>query len=344
MIPQAIHAALAGGPLDPELLRAALERILAGDAGQVETAGLLVALSSRPPSGAELAAAATVLRDHGVPLGSELTPLVDLCGTGGDGAGTFNVSTAAAFVVAAAGAGVAKHGNRGVSSKVGSADVLEALGAPLDLDPHAARRLLDATGFVFLFAATFHPCMARVAGVRRALGVRTFFNLLGPLVNPARAQYQLLGVYDPALARPMAEALRELGSRGALVVHCDGLDELGLHASSRGVRLIDGRLEPFELSPADVGLAAAPVEALALGAGDDREAGAHRLRAALGGDAGPTSDVVALNAGVLLHVAGLCADPREGVARAQELMSSGRSLRVLERYLESCARELGVPA
>ncbi|MCA8944336.1 MAG: anthranilate phosphoribosyltransferase [Planctomycetes bacterium] len=335
-ISQLIRDAVAGRGIEPSALEDALHTIMQGDAEPVQVAGLLVALATQTPDARSLAAAARALRAHRVAIHPNVRPLVDTCGTGGDGANTFNISTAAATVVAAAGGAVAKHGNRGVSSPVGSADVLQAAGCKLDLGAERARELLDACGFVFLFAPAFHPAMAHVAPVRRSLGVRTLFNLLGPLANPALAEFQLLGVYDPSVTEVMAEALLELGSKGALVVHCDGLDECGLHAVTRGHRLRDGAIEPVEIDPESVGIARAGVDQLA-GAGTAEE-NAKQLREALGGDAGPRSDVVALNAACALEVAGIAKDLAEGVERARDCMQSGAALRVLERYAESSSR------
>jgi anthranilate phosphoribosyltransferase len=334
-IQHVIQRVLKGHKPSPEELESALHPILNGEAAEAEIAGLLVALATQSVDGRTLAAAARVMRTHRVAVRPEVRPLIDTCGTGGDGTGTFNISTAAAFVVAAAGAAVAKHGNRGVSSKVGSADVLETLGCKLELDPGRARELLDAIGFVFLFAPSFHPAMRHVAPVRRTLGVRTLFNLLGPLSNPALAEYQVLGVFDPHYTQPMAEALAELGSTGALVVHCEGMDELGLHGETRGHRLVDGAIEPFELKPEDVGLARVPLSELV---GGDGPRNAEMLRAAIAGEAGPCADVVALNAGAALFAAGLVTEIKAGVATALDLMRSGRAERVLSRYVESSTR------
>ena len=249
MISALIRRMLDREEVEPREVEDALHAVMLGEVDTTQTAGLLVALSAQQPKASLLAAAARVLRSHRVAVPCQVQPLVDTCGTGGDGSQSFNVSTASALVLAAAGSAVAKHGNRGVSSKVGSADVLEAAGCQLDLAPAEARKLLDATGFVFLFAPAFHPAMRHVAPVRKSLGIRTIFNLLGPLVNPADADHQVLGVYDPGLTRVMASALRELGTQRAVVVHCDGLDELGLHATTKGHQLADGRVEPFRLAP-----------------------------------------------------------------------------------------------
>lgn len=339
MIPDVIKKCLEGVRPTADEIEAALQSILRGEAGEAQVAGLLVALSTQPVDGPTLAAAARVLRLHRVAVHPEVRPLVDTCGTGGDGSGTFNISTAAALVVAAAGAAVAKHGNRGVSSKVGSADVLESLGCHLDLRPQAAKELLDATGFVFLFAPSFHPTMKYVAPVRKQLGIRTLFNLLGPLSNPALAEYQLLGVFDESYTKPVAEALLELGSEGALVINCEGMDEIGLHGETRGYRLVNGAILPFSLKPEDVGLARAPLAALT---GGDSDQNAKLLRTAIAGEEGPHFDVVALNAGAAMLVAGMVKTLRDGIERALELMRSGKVQRVLTRYAESSVRKAEV--
>ena len=335
MIQKLIHSILAGDGVDPKALEDSLHTIMQGDAEPVQVAGLLVSLATQPVEAQTLAAAARALRAHRVAIHPNVRPVVDTCGTGGDGAGSFNISTAAAMVVAAAGAAVAKHGNRGVSSPVGSADVLEASGCSLDLGAERARELLDATGFVFLFAPAFHPAMAHVAPVRRSLGVRTLFNLLGPLANPALAECQLIGVYDSALTEVMAGALRELGSQSALVVHCAGLDEIGLHAVTRGHRLRDGRIEPFELDPSELGLETAPIDALK---GGDAARNAALLHAALSGQPGPHTDIVALNAAAALEVAGTVPGLPEGLEVARDCIRSGAAVRVLERYAQSSSQ------
>ena len=339
MIAPLLETLLAGRAADSGSLEAALHRILAGESDVAQTAGLLVALRITEPDAATLAACARAMRNHRKAVVSQVRPLVDTCGTGGDKSGTFNISTAAALVVAAAGGAVAKHGNRSVSSITGSADVLEACGAPLHLEPAQASRILDATGFVFLFAPAFHPAMAHVGPARRALGIRTLFNVLGPLANPALADRQLIGVYDPSLTETVANALGELGSAGALVVHCNGLDEIGLHAPTRGHRLADGVVSPIEIRTSELGLASAPISALRGGATRENAA---ILRAVLSGEEeGPRRDVVAANAGAALMVAGLAPDLRTGVRTALDTLESGRALRSLERYVETSMRIAG---
>ena len=327
---------LSGEAPDPEALESALHRILSGEADLAQTAGLLVALRVREPDAATLAAGARALRAHRKVVHSQVRPLVDTCGTGGDRSGTFNISTAAALVVAAAGGAVAKHGNRSVSSVTGSADVLEACGAQLHLEPAQATRLLDSTGFVFLFAPAFHPAVAHAGPARRSLGIRTLFNVLGPLANPALAEHQLIGVYDAGLTETVARALGQLGSTGALVVHCDGLDEIGLHATTRGHALAGGEVRPIEIRVSELGLPAAGIAELKGGGNGDN---ARILRDVLSGEeTGPKRDVVAANAGAALTVAGITADLPSGVATALEVLASGRARRTLDRYVETSVR------
>ena len=335
MIPELIERLLGGETAEPKALEDALHRIMMGEVPQPQTAGLLVALRVKEPDAKTLAACARAMRAHRIAVQSEVQPLVDTCGTGGDRAGSFNISTAAALVVAAAGGAVAKHGNRSVSSKAGSADVLEASGAALSLGPKEVEKCLDSTGFAFLFAPVFHPAMANVAPVRKALGVRTLFNLLGPLANPALAERQLMGVYDPSMTKVMAEALLELGTEGALVIHCDGLDEIGLHSVTRGHFVNEGKVEPFTLDPKDLDLEPAPIESLK---GGNAEENAKILEAVLNGKKGPKADVVAINAAAALGVAGLTRDLAEGLKVAREALANGSAARVLERFVSTSQR------
>ncbi|HEY7817783.1 MAG TPA: anthranilate phosphoribosyltransferase [Vicinamibacteria bacterium] len=330
-----IEKLLRGDRPDPKALEDALHRIILGEVPETLTAGLLVALRMREPDAATLAACARAMRAHRMVVTTEVRPLVDTCGTGGDRTSTFNISTAAALVVAAAGGAVAKHGNRSVSSQAGSADVLEASGAVLTLGPREAARGLDATGFSFLFAPVFHPAMANVASVRRALSIRTLFNLLGPLANPALAERQLVGVYDPSMTRVMAEALLELGCESALVIHCDGLDEIGLHGVTQGHFVNEGSVSSFVLDPKNLRVAKASLEALK---GGDASTNAEILKAVLEGEEGPRSDVVALNAAAALGVAGLTRDLAEGLGVAREVLKVGGAARVLARYVETTRR------
>lgn len=334
-IPSLLRDLAAGHGIRIDNFSAAVATAMDGRADPIAFGGLLAALTMRPVEAELLSAAARVIRARAVTVQAEVTPLVDTCGTGGDGSNSFNVSTAAACVVAGAGCAVAKHGNRAVSSSVGSADVLAAAGCALDLEPAASQTALDAVGFVFLFAQRHHPAFRHLAQVRKSLGVRTIFNLLGPLCNPAGADRQVIGVYDPALTLPVAEALRDLGSARALVVHCNGLDELGLHDLTTGHYLNDAGIEPFVLDARELGFAAAPIAALR---GGDLETNLALLRSSLAGDDGARSDAVALNAGAALWVAGAAADLGSGVQLAQRTMQAGSGLRVLERYAETSAR------
>ena len=301
-------------------------------------AGLAVALRMRGETTRELATAARVLRAHGarVSLGLD-EPVLDTCGTGGDGLSTFNISTVSAIVVAAAGVKVAKHGNRAVSSRAGSADVLEALGVRLDLDLAAHRRCIDALGITFLFAPAHHQALRHAAAVRRELGVRTFFNLLGPLANPADASHQLLGVFDPDRVRQLAEVLGVLGVARAWVVHGEGgLDEIAPSGVTRVAMLEGGTVRETTLTPDDFGVEPVPIEALA---GGDARDNAEIARRILAGDAFAPRRAVLLNAGAALCVAGVVEGPRQGARVVAETIDSGKAEVLLERWV-ALTREL----
>ncbi|MFO0617377.1 MAG: anthranilate phosphoribosyltransferase [Polyangiaceae bacterium] len=310
---------------------AALAReILTGEVPAPVTAAILAALRAKGESAAEIAGFVDVFAAAATPI--ELDgPLLDTCGTGGDGAGTFNVSTVAAIVAAALGARVAKHGNGAISSRSGSSDLLAALGAKVDLEPASVARSVRTTGLGFLYAPRFHPAFRAVADVRRALGVRTIFNLLGPLLNPAPITHQLLGVMAPELVLPIAAVLREKGRRRALVVHGDGLDEIATSGPTTAVELRGAALDRMTLTPEALGV---PRADKALLRGGSAEENARATRAVLGGASGPLSDAVAASAGVAVFVAGLVETPREGVARAREAMGDGRAARKLEAFID----------
>jgi len=304
-------------------------RVIAGELSEVEIAGLVVALKAKGERPAEIAGAARALREAAAPFPRPATPVADTCGTGGDGAHTVNVSTAVAFVAAELGVAVAKHGNRSVSSRCGSADVLEACGVRIDAAPEVSGACLAEVGVCFLMAPQYHPGVRHAMPVRRALGTRTVFNLLGPLVNPARPEWQVMGVYDPALCAPLAETLGLLGCQAALVVHGAGLDELALHAPTTAALLRDGRVERLELTPEDAGLERHPVEALA---GGEPAENAAWLRRVLGGRGAPAhAAAVALGAGALQWVSGRAPDLRAGVAEARQALAGGGALARLER-------------
>lgn len=308
---------------------AATSLIMEGKVSVEETAGFLGALAGKGETVDEIVGCAKSLRAHALPLKPKRSDLIDVCGTGGDGAETFNVSTCNALVLAAAGLGVCKHGNRAVSSRCGSADVLEALGVVIDLPTERAAAAIDSCGFAFLFAPHYHPAMKHVGPVRRALGVRTVFNLLGPLANPAPVKQQVLGVFDPDLVPMMAEALQKLGSESALVVCGDGgLDELSLSGPSRVSQIKSGRVEHFSLSPEDFGLARAPLETLK---GGDKEANARIVESILRGEKSPRRDIVVMNAGAALVISGHANSWREGAEKIAAVIDSGRAFENLEK-------------
>ncbi len=315
---------------------AEMDAIMRGERTPAQIAGFLVAMAMKGETVDEITGFARAMRRAARQVRPQRTDLVDTCGTGGDAAGTFNISTTAAFVVAGTGLGVAKHGNRSISSRSGSADVLQALGASLDLEPEDMARALDEVGFAFLFAPRLHPAMKHAIGPRRELGVRTVFNILGPLTNPAGARAQIMGVYDPDLVEPLARVLQALGVEAAYVVHGNGLDELTLDGPNRVARFGTPDLPPGEvrvetLRAEDVGLRPAPRAALR---GGTPEENARITRAILEGrETGPRRDVVLLNAAAALVAGGAAADLAEGLARARQSLDSGAALDVLERYV-----------
>ena len=313
--------------LPDELVQAAIADLTAGTFDDAEAAALLIGLRLKGESASELAAAVGVLRGVMHRLECPIRPVLDTCGTGGDSSGTFNISTATALVVAAAGIPVVKHGNRSVSSRSGSADVLAALGVPVEAGPEWAQRSLDTLGIAFCFAPHFHPALAKVGPLRRKLGVRTIFNLLGPLLNPAGAEHQLLGVGQAELLDPMAGALARLGTRDALLV-CgrDGLDEITLAAPTLVRRVRDGQVESFEWTPADFGLKTAPSEDLKA---DGPDASARIIRAILAGNDGPTRDIVLANAAAAIMIMGKANSLTAGVELAAQAIDSGAARRLL---------------
>jgi anthranilate phosphoribosyltransferase len=307
--------------------------IVAGRLPEPAIAAMLIALRLKGETAEELTGAARALRAADSDFPSPDYLFADSCGTGGDGSASINVSTAVAFAAAAAGLPVAKHGNRSVTSRCGSADVLEQLGARLDVGAEVSRRALDETGICFLFAPLYHPGLRHAGPVRRMLKVRTIMNMLGPCVNPAEPKVQLLGVADPALLEPVAKTLAALGVERALVVHGSGLDEIALHGETQAVRVRGGALEPVTIRPEDAGLERRPVQVLR---GGGPEENAERLKALLMGyGLAAETEVVALNTGALLLTAGLAADLREGVAMALQALSSGEACRRLKLFIEA---------
>ncbi|HYP29768.1 MAG TPA: anthranilate phosphoribosyltransferase [Blastocatellia bacterium] len=312
-----------------------LEQIMSGECTDAQIASLLTALRMKGETAEELSGFARVMRRRAAPVrpqflvtaalgGTEREALIDTCGTGGDVSGSFNVSTATAFVVAGAGVRVAKHGNRSVSSQCGSADVVEALGVRIELPPERISRSIDEVGIGFLHAPLLHEAMKYVALARRQMGIRTIFNMLGPLTNPAGANTQVIGVYAPHLTELLAEVLRRLGSTRALVVHgADGLDEISITGESKVTELAQGRVESYTVRPEDFGLKRAELKDIQ---GGDARTNANIILRVLEGEAGPCRDIVLLNASAGLVASSKVADMVEGVRAASESIDSGRAL------------------
>ena len=328
---------LAGENLDAGPVTESFRDILSGRVDDALTAAFLTALRMKGESAEEIAAAALALREQMLRLVPVSGPVVDTCGTGGDDSGTFNISTAAAFVVAGCGVPVVKHGNRAVSSRSGSADVLRALGVDIEAGPAWSQKCLDRVGFAFCYAPHFHPGMAHVATLRRKLGIRTVFNLLGPLANPASAEFQLLGVGKPDLLDPLAGAIARLGVRRAILV-CgfDGLDEVTLAAPTR-VRIVEGEdFRTVEWRPADFGLAEVSLTALKA---DGPMESARFVREVLNDEPGPARQIVLANAAAALFAAGEVDRLPHGVQRAEDALRSGKAAQILDRLIREPGTE-----
>ena len=318
---------------------ALMRRIMAGEVSDVMTAAILSGLRVKKETIGEIAGAAQVMREFAVKVPTPPgVALVDIVGTGGDGAHTFNISTAAMFVAAAAGAQVAKHGNRSVSSKSGSADVLEALGADIELSPVQVGQCLNRTGIGFMYAPNHHPAMRHVAAVRREMGVRTIFNILGPLTNPASAPNVLMGVFHPDLVGIQVRVLQRLGAERALVVYGrDGLDEISLGAATLVGELRGGQIREYEIHPEDFGLTMAATRNLRV---EDATQSMHMLNDALAAQSGVTHDIVMLNAGAALYVSGLAQSIQQGIEKAGAAMHAGAASAKLRQFVET-TRALG---
>ena len=329
VIQDAIRALVDRGPLTGSETAAALEEIMTGNATPAQIGAFLAAMRLRGETPEAIAAGLTVMQTHAEPC--PVSDVIDICGTGGDGVDTINVSTVAGFVVAAAGVRVAKHGNRAASSKCGSADVLEALGARIDLGGEQVANVINSCGFGFLFAQRFHPAMRHVGGPRREIAVRTMFNILGPLSNPAKPRAQLVGVGARAIGPVVAEALALRGAGRAIVVHSnDGMDEISPAVATHAWIVGDGAVTEREISPADFGLAAHPLSAVA---GGEAQQNAGDILAILDGHDGPKTEFVLMNAAAALFVAGKTAGLAEGVTLAREAIASGRAPEVLDHYV-----------
>jgi len=310
----------------------AFDLIMSGEATPSQIAGFIVALRMKGETVDEIAGGAASMRQHAVFVDPGGLPVVDTCGTGGDSCDTFNISTTSALVVAGAGVPVAKHGNRAISSKCGSADLLVALGVKLDVPPEVEEEAIRDAGIGFLFAPGLHPAMKYAMPPRKEMGVRTVFNMLGPLTNPAGAKCQIIGVFSPELTEPFANVLRLLGSKRAFIVHGhDGMDEMTITTTTRVSELVDGQVKTYDFDPLEVLEDYAAPEDLA---GGDAEANAAITRSILGGEAGAPRDIVCLNAGAAIVVGGKAANLKEGFAKAQESIDSGSALKALEMLVE----------
>jgi len=311
----------------------AMNAIMSGQATDAQIAAFLMGLRLKGETVEEITGCAQVMREKAVRIRTKHQVVIDTCGTGGDASGTFNISTTAAIIASAAGAVVAKHGNRAVSSKCGSADVLKALGINIEITPEKAAQTLDEIGITFLFAPTLHGAMKHAASVRKELGVRTIFNILGPLTNPAGAQRQVLGVFSPALTETMANVLKELGAQHALVVHGDGgLDELSTLGATRISEMKDGQIRTYTLDVRELGL---PVVTHTSLQGGDIQENVSILLGVLEGKRSPARDIALLNAGAALYIAARASTLKEGIRMAAEVVDTGAALRKLNEWKDA---------
>jgi anthranilate phosphoribosyltransferase len=335
-IQEAIRQVTSGKNLSVAESSAVFNDIMSGNATDAQIAAFIVSLRMKGETADEITGAATVMRDKATQVKpADSRHVIDTCGTGGDCAHTFNISTAAAFVAAGAGAIVAKHGNRSVSSKCGSADVLEALGVNIGIDAAAMKKCLDEVGICFLFAVSLHKAMKYAIGPRKEIGIRTIFNILGPLTNPSLAPAQLLGVFSEELTITMATVLKNMGSSRAYVVHgMDGLDEITTTAETQIAELAGGGVKTYTIKPEDFGVRRSPLSVLIGGTAVENAA---ILREILSGAAGPRRDIVVLNAGFALAASGIAADPREGIALAQKSIDSEAAMKKLESLIRKTA-------
>jgi len=329
----ALKKVSSGADLTVEEAESAMKAIMAGQVTPVQAAGFLVALKMKGESASEISSFAKVMREYSIRIEPKVKgTLIDMCGTGGDSSGTFNISTAAMFVVAGCGIPVAKHGNRSITSKCGSADVLEALGARIDLPPERIRSCIEDVGVGFMFAPNHHPAMKNVGPIRKELGVRTVFNILGPLTNPANAKAQLMGVFDPSLTETLAEVFRLLGLQAAMVVHGQpGLDELSTIGQTKISHLAKGKVRTYHLDPKTLGFKAASIEDIKGGSAQEN---AQLIRGILSGDIqGPRRDIVLLNAAAGIMVGGLKDGFKGALELAADSIDSGKALYKLDDFI-----------
>ena len=328
----AIRAVTEKRDLTEEEMHSVMQIIMTGEATPAQIGGFLIGLRMKGETVDEITAAAKVMRDLAARVNVSGPHLVDTCGTGGDAANTFNISTASAFVVAAAGGKVAKHGNRSVSSKSGSADVLEVAGVNLDLTPEQVAQCVDEIGVGFMFAPKHHSAMKHAIGPRKEMAVRTIFNVLGPLTNPAGAPNQVLGVFSKHLVKPLAEVLGRLGSEHVLVVHAqDGMDEVSIGAPTFVAELKGGKVKTYDIAPEDFGIKRGDVESLGV---DSAEESLTVIKSVFTGGAGPARDIVQLNAGAAIYAAGLAATLVDGVARAGQAIDSAAAGEKLQALVD----------
>lgn len=338
IVERSLEKLIMGKDLNREESETLMGAMMEGRLSTARAAAVLTALRMKGETVEELAGLAASMRAKALSLSAVPSGAVDTCGTGGDGGKTFNISTAAAIVAAAAGVPVAKHGNRAVSGKSGSADVLEALGVGIQLTPKEAQQALEKTGICFLYAPLFHQAMKKVMSTRKELGFRTCFNLVGPLVNPARVRRQLVGVFAPELTETLAHVLLSLGAERAMVVAgLDGVDEITLTGETRVSEVRDGQVKSYGITPEELGLERCPPEALA---GGDAEVNARLLRGIFQGERGPCRDVVLANAGAVLNIAGVAGCLQEGIYLASETVDEGRALAKLEEMAARGGKEV----
>ena len=332
IIQQALNTVLAGNDLPHEQMQQAMNCIMQGDATPAQIAGFIIALRMKGETVDELAAAAQVMRNLSTKVDINAAPLVDTCGTGGDGQKTFNISTASSIVAASAGVKIAKHGNRSVSSKSGSADVLEALGVKLELSPESIAACVEQVGIGFMFAPMHHSCMKHAIGPRKELGVRTLFNLLGPLTNPAGVQRQVLGVFDKRWLEPLARVLGSLGTQHALVVHAqDGLDEISISSATDICELKQGEVISYQVKPEDFGFSPAPISSIQV---DDVQQSAALISSLFDGETGAAANIVCLNAGAAIYVAGKADSLTAGVQLAQQQLTNQAAQQTLAQLVD----------
>jgi anthranilate phosphoribosyltransferase len=327
-IQQALKVLIEQQDLSDQQMTAVMQQIMTGVATPAQIAGFLVALQMKGETVTEIASAASVMRSLATPVQISAQTLVDTCGTGGDGVSTFNVSTAAAFVVAAAGGQVAKHGNRSISSSSGSADVLEAAGVNLDVSPEQVKHCIESIGVGFMFAQKHHGAMKHAITPRREMGIKTIFNLLGPLTNPAKAKHQVLGVFDKKWVEPMANVLKTLGSKHVLVVHAeDGLDEISIGSATHIAELKDGEISCYLIEPEQFGMQRTPATKLAI---HNAQESLTVINAVFDGEIGPARDIVVLNAGAAIYAADLAPSLVDGIQQAKTVIDNGQAKQKLQ--------------